>query len=95
MNQLNQADVFQQSKKQVHCDLQGEKAILHTDTGIYYTLNEVGAFIWDQLKKPSSLDGIVNQVTSAYEVSPETAETDVLELLISLHKEGLIDKNVS
>ena len=95
MEPRNPADRFQQSNTQVHCDLQGEKAILQTDTGVYYTLNEVGAFIWDLLKSPLNLDAIVKEVMREYEVSKETAEADVLELLLSLQKEGLVERNVA
>ena len=34
------------AKAQVSCDLEGEAAILHRDSGVYYGLDPVGARIW-------------------------------------------------
>ena len=42
-----------------------------------YTLNAVGAFIWDLLDEPSSLTGILDAVMDAYDADPEVVAEDV------------------
>ncbi len=79
-----------QSSEQVHCDIQGEKAILHTETGIYYTLNEVGSFIWDLIQEEKTLEDLIDKITSEFDVEKETAAQDLKELIADLEKEGLV-----
>ena len=42
-----------------------------------FTLNTVGAFIWDLLKEPSSLSGILDAVMDAYDADPEVMADDL------------------
>ena len=42
-----------------------------------YTLNETGAFIWDQIDGERNVEEIINAVTSEYEIDFKTAEEDV------------------
>jgi hypothetical protein len=42
-----------------------------------YTLNEVGAFIWNCLENPLNLDQLVDKVTETFDVSNHTAAYDV------------------
>jgi hypothetical protein len=46
-----------------------------------YTLNAVGAFIWDQLEEPSSLSVILDAVMNAYEADPEVLTADLENFL--------------
>ena len=42
-----------------------------------YTLNETGAFIWDQIDGERNVEEIINAVTREYEIDFKTAEEDV------------------
>lgn len=46
-----------------------------------YTLNETGAFIWDQIDGKRSVEEIIILMTSEYEVGFETAREDVFEFV--------------
>jgi phage-related protein len=70
--------------------LEGKVLLLQSSTGVYFGLNPVGAFVWEQLQNGSTVDQLVDAVKEQYEAEPRTIEADVKQLLSSLHSEGLI-----
>ena len=56
------------------------------DMGSIYNLNEVAAFIWEHLDGERTLLDIRNMIIEEFEVSPEDAETDLVELVTELEK---------
>jgi hypothetical protein len=42
-----------------------------------FTLNEVGACIWETLTKPKTMNDIVQQITEQFEVAADIAQTDI------------------
>lgn len=67
-----------------------EAVILNLDSGIYYSLNEVGSKVWDLCDGSRDIKDITTAVCQEFEVEREAAEKDVLELMDDLIKEGLI-----
>jgi hypothetical protein len=65
--------------------------LLHLDTGFYYTLNEVGRFLWESCDGKKKLRTIHEELLESYDVDPETAKKDVLEITEDLVKEGLVE----
>ena len=55
-------------------------------------LNPVSAEIWKALEQETDVEGIVSAVTDAFDVSPEEARADILELLEQLRNAGLLDE---
>ena len=49
-----------------------------------YTLNDTGAFIWEQLDGQRTLAEVRDALVAEYEVTPEEAEADVLEFVTNL-----------
>ncbi len=76
----------------VFTELNGEIAILNSKTGIYFTLDDVGAFIWQLLNQPMDEMGLTKLVTDEYEIDEETAKQDIQELLQHLIKEELVEE---
>lgn len=72
--------------------LDDETLILNLDTGFYYTLDHVGAFIWERLLNRQSEAQIITAIVDEYHVTQKAAEKDFQELLTMLEKEGLIQK---
>jgi methyltransferase-like protein len=54
------------------------------DMGSIYNLNEVGAFIWEQLDGEKTLLDITNMIVEEFEVSPEQAQADLREFVSQL-----------
>ena len=61
-----------------------------SDLDSIYTLNEVGSLVWKFLDGQTSVSEIVDAVCSEYDITPEEAQKDVVELIGSLEKAGLI-----
>jgi Coenzyme PQQ synthesis protein D (PqqD) len=78
------------SNNQVSCDLAGEAAILNLADGVYYGLDQVGAFVWNMLGAPRTVADLCAGVIAEYDVDPEQCERDLLILLEDLASKGLV-----
>lgn len=56
-------------------------ALLNLRTNEYFSLNEVGAFVWNELQSPQSRDALIRVMTEKYDVAAETCAND-LDLLL-------------
>jgi hypothetical protein len=79
------------SKDQVSCEVQGEAAILQMKAGIYYSLDRVGARVWERIQHPVRVSDLCELITEEYDVEPMRCENDLLELLEQLGTAGLIE----
>lgn len=55
------------------------------------TLNELGAFIWQQLADDCTLDTIAARITAEYDVDDATARADAENFLQYLHEIGALE----
>ena len=62
------------------------------DMGCIYTLNEVGAFIWEHLDGKNRPLDVRNLILEEFEVPSEQAEEDLGELVDDLKKIGAISQ---
>lgn len=56
------------------------------DMDSIYTLNETGAFIWEQIDGKRSVHEIINELTSEFEIDVDNATEDVLLFLDEMKK---------
>lgn len=56
------------------------------DMNSVYTLNETGAFLWEQMDGKKTVGEIIEALTSEYEISGDEAEADVMEFIGKLDK---------
>ena len=54
------------------------------DMGSIYSLNEIGAFIWEQLDGRRNLEAVNDKIMDAYEVPHQRAETDLKAFMADL-----------
>ena len=54
------------------------------------TVNETGAFLWEQLVKGTSKEGLLETLMETYEVIQEEAERDIDEFLDVLYKNNIL-----
>lgn len=57
-----------------------------------FSLNETGLFIWNQLKKGTTLKLLVQMLQAEYDVGEEQAEEDVKEFLQVIAKRGITEE---
>lgn len=67
-----------------------EMILLDLETGVYFTLNSVGAFIWRAIESGTASDAVVEAIVHQYEVEPEVASADYDEYVEALVAEGLL-----
>src|SRR3982750_1034731 len=73
-----------------HETIDGEAVIINLDSGNYYSLVEVGAFIWSLVEKGASATELQNLVVQTYEGNATDIDQGVQELLLQLQQENLI-----
>jgi Coenzyme PQQ synthesis protein D (PqqD) len=64
--------------------------LLDPSSGEYYTLNDVGARVWELADGTRAVSDIVAVLSEEYDAAPERLEVDVLELLGDLAEERLV-----
>jgi hypothetical protein len=62
------------------------------DLGSIYTLNEVGAFIWEQIDGQKTASEVLALLVREFEVTDEEAEKDLMEFIQQLSAIGAITK---
>jgi coenzyme PQQ synthesis protein D (PqqD) len=71
-------------------DLGEELVLLDTRDEQYYSLDEVGAFIWQLMDGQRSIADLAAAVAAEYEAPKPTIQQDTLEIVEHLATEGLI-----
>ena len=77
------------SKDAVACEFGNGLALLDMRSNIYYSLNSVGAYIWELIQEPKPLVEIRSAVLERYNVEPERCKAGVDGLLKGLADAGL------
>jgi len=67
-----------------------EMVLLHMETQIYFSLNVTGLRIWDGVQQGLSFGEISQQLCEEFQVDPEQATTNVLNLIYELSQQNLI-----
>jgi Coenzyme PQQ synthesis protein D (PqqD) len=84
---------YQLTNRQMSSTIGDEVVILNHKEGVYYSLEEVGTFIWEQLQaKPQTIDELVGSVCINYEIDEEECRADIQKLLHDLTLEKLVEK---
>ena len=71
-------------------DLGGEVVIMGVETGGYYGLDEVGAFVWRLLAQPRTFKDIVTRVLDEFDAEAATVECDLARFFGDMKAEGLV-----
>ncbi|MFO6448771.1 PqqD family protein [Erythrobacter sp. NE805] len=78
----------------VGCTLGEGSALLNLRTNIYYSLNAVGAFVWDRLVEAGAervtFAALVAAVREAYDAPVDVVEADIARLVTDLEAAGLV-----
>jgi len=79
------------SKDVLGAELGGEISLLNAKSGIYFTLNPVGASVWRKIQEARSLAEIKQQLLAEYDVDAPRCESDLKQLVTELQSLGLIE----
>lgn len=81
---LSGSNLITASRNFVYCKVEDEMVLLGLEDGIYYGLNAVGSFIWDQIQQPKTIDEVRDAIIDEYDVKKDECENDLIELLYEL-----------
>jgi len=70
--------------------IDGEAIIINLSNGVYYSMDQVGALIWELLEAGHSLEKIVQAIVVRYDVSSQQAQADMERLVAELCHEKLM-----
>lgn len=62
----------------------------YLDFGAVISLNETGAFLWNQLKEAKTTDELATSLVAEYSIDNATASADVNDFVALLNEHGLI-----
>jgi len=61
------------------------------DMNSVYTLNETGAFIWEQINGKRNIEEIISLLTDEYDIDNKKAEEDVFSFIDNMKKYLIIE----
>lgn len=70
--------------------IDGEAILINLANGVYYSMDKVGALIWEMIERRYTLGEMVEAVVGRYEVNRDQAEADVQRLAEELLQENLV-----
>jgi hypothetical protein len=70
--------------------IDGEPVMINLSSGVYYSMDGVGAFIWQRIDAAHSAEEIAGALTAHYEVALEQAREDVVRLAAQLFDEEVV-----
>jgi len=88
---LSLATVVSASANQVHSRVGDDLVVLDLDSSLYYSLDPVGARVFELLERPTRLDAVADTIVAEFEVDGPTARHDVLALVDTLIAQKLVE----
>jgi hypothetical protein len=79
---------------QVSCDVDEEAALLNLDTGVYYGLNPLGAYIWKLVQSPVSFEVLRERLSHEFP-DEHNIEQDLRQFLDDMVSAGLVQLAVA
>ena len=94
MNNLN--NTYQKDSNIVYRKIADEYILVPirqqvADLNCIYTLNEIGAFIWELIDGKSNIKHILKNITASYDVEEKAAKDDLISFISQLLKIKAID----
>jgi len=94
MNNLN--NTYQKDSNIVYRKIADEYILVPirqqvADLNCIYTLNEIGAFIWELIDGKSNIKQILKNITASYDVEEKAAKDDLISFISQLLKIKAID----
>ena len=79
------------SKDQFSCPLGDDTVILDMKAGLYFSLDNVGAAIWDLVQQPKTVREIRDAILGTFEVEADVCQRDLVALLRDLAGKNLVE----
>ncbi len=93
MDGWNQMTVIVPRGDVVACDIEGGRALLDLQSSKYYKLNSTASFLWNAIGERASVDRLCERLLENYDVDTEHCLPDVIAILQSFEKAGLVSRD--
>jgi hypothetical protein len=87
----NESKVCRKTEQVMTSELGDELVMMHTENGVYISLNKVGRLIWELTEQPVPVDFIVDQLTIKFKVAKEDCQTDTLNFLQQMFDQDIMN----
>lgn len=74
----------------VSCAVDEGIAILDLRSNTYFSLDPVGADVWNRMATPVSLDDLTTAIATEYTITPDDCRADIAALLTDMMDHGLV-----
>jgi hypothetical protein len=91
MSEISLDSIIVRGPNQVSTDLGGEVVVMGLQSEEYFSLEDVGARIWNMIEKPRTVREILDAIVRDYAVERERCERDLLAVLREMENEGLVE----
>jgi hypothetical protein len=91
MTTISPNSIVSAADEQISSDLGGEAIILNLKSGVYYSLDVVGARIWELLQEPRKVSDLIDILIVEYEVDRTQCFQDTIILLMEMAANNLIN----
>ena len=82
--------VITAEKDVVSCELGDGSALLDMRSGTYFSVNAVGAYVWELLDSPRTFSDLRDAIVERYDVAPDRCEQDLAVLCDQLAEAELV-----
>jgi hypothetical protein len=92
MANISVKSIFERSVSATHQTVAGEAILVDINTGSYYTLNETGTWVWENLDGQRTIESLAQELAQLSDIPDQVdmVEQDLIELLSQLAEERLI-----
>jgi hypothetical protein len=90
VNIITANELVVQSDGYLVSEMNGEKVMLSIENGKYYNLGQIGGRVWELIASPVTIQDVVKQLVTEYEIESGSCEQQVRQFLQQLAAEGLI-----
>lgn len=87
---LTPSTVVRQARSIVSSAIHDETALLSIENGRYYGMDQVASRIWELIVEPVTVEAVVEQLMTKFEVDRSTCESHVTQFLGGLVASGLV-----
>lgn len=91
---MSQTETYSAQPDVVACELDSGAALLDLRTSLYFSLNGVGAVLWEALQSRTSLDNLAVLVAEKFDVAVEDCRRDVEVYVKELQARQLVTAHV-
>lgn len=92
MTAITSDNVFRRSPSATHQSVAGEAIVIDLNTGSYYSLNETGTWLWENLDGQRNVGQLARDLAEFCNIpdGEDTVLADLIELLGNLINEALV-----